>query len=996
MIRHLILLVALFTSLTATAAEPRLSLTASDGTGLVLTRLQARVVLEGFLAFTELELVFHNPENRRREGRFQMVLPEGAAISRFAMEVGGYLQEGEVVETDLARRAYEDFLHRRQDPALLETDRGNRFNARIFPIEPLEDKRLILSYSQRLTAGDYVLPLAGLPQLRELEIRLYHDVTDGDTRQVGGFSATTRRREVLTVSERDYTPTEDFRVPRALSPGLTLRSGELLASLLVPVREAAPAPVADLTLLVDTSASQSPHLAGTVARLTALLEALAPDTVRVIAFDQEVVDLGEAGDAAGWRALLVELAERPALGASRLDAALGRLATLETVPARLLVVSDMVLTAGQTTAQPLVEQLTELAGLQRLDILLPGYHRDRALAEVLTRAGEQPGLVAVLDDDIPVLARALQQDLATDLPVTVSGADWHWPETVPALQTGEPVLVFASLAAGVTPEIRVAGERQDLRILSAEPLLLHREAVRGRLDKLLAMEDASRDADLKRALHREIIDLSVRKRVLSPYTSLLVLETEADYARYGIDRRGLAEILTVGADGLEVIQREGRQGGQAPVIAMPLPEPQPMQRLREEAVDDTRGDTASAPPAGAVESVVPTQQAMPAAPPAPTFSGLMAAEPEMNGDAFVDEVGVEASEVGTPMIAEEPAARRAPAPASAPALNRMFRGAPGGASDESGEAITSVSPELQQVAESVGPWSGRYASFRERLDRDPGGALAEAWDWRGAEPADLMALIALGEAAAATGDTPLAARAYGSLVDFFPGRADIRRWAAERLLALEAEPWLAVDSLEKALADRPDHPSAHLLLALARWQAGQAREAVATLDAALERQFGRFPAAEQILRETRDLLLAVLAEQGRLAKLLPEHAGRVGQLPAELRFLLVWETDANDVDLHVYDGQGNHAYYQQMRLASGGRLYADVTTGYGPEAFRIQQPGAFPYRLGAHYYNRGPMGYGMGVMLVLDYRPGEGLAVDIRPFVVMNDGAMVELGEVNR
>jgi len=143
-------------------------------------------------------------------------------------------------------------------------------------------------------------------------------------------------------------------------------------------------------------------------------------------------------------------------------------------------------------------------------------------------------------------------------------------------------------------------------------------------------------------------------------------------------------------------------------------------------------------------------------------------------------------------------------------------------------------------------------------------------------------------------------------------------------------------------------------------------------------------------------LLAVLAEQGRLAKLLPEHAGRVGQLPAELRFLLVWETDANDVDLHVYDGQGNHAYYQQMRLASGGRLYADVTTGYGPEAFRIQQPGAFPYRLGAHYYNRGPMGYGMGVMLVLDYRPGEGLAVDIRPFVVMNDGAMVELGEVNR
>jgi len=42
------------------------SLTASDGSGLALTRIDAKAVVEGPLAFTELHLYFHNPEARTR------------------------------------------------------------------------------------------------------------------------------------------------------------------------------------------------------------------------------------------------------------------------------------------------------------------------------------------------------------------------------------------------------------------------------------------------------------------------------------------------------------------------------------------------------------------------------------------------------------------------------------------------------------------------------------------------------------------------------------------------------------------------------------------------------------------------------------------------------------------------------------------------------------------------------------------------------------------
>ena len=45
------------------------------------------------------------------------------------------------------------------------------------------------------------------------------------------------------------------------------------------------------------------------------------------------------------------------------------------------------------------------------------------------------------------------------------------------------------------------------------------------------------------------------------------------------------------------------------------------------------------------------------------------------------------------------------------------------------------------------------------------------------------------------------------------------------------------------------------------------------------------------------------------------------------RFVVHWETDANDVDLHVWDAAGNAACYHQPTLPTGGALLADITGG---------------------------------------------------------------------
>jgi tetratricopeptide (TPR) repeat protein len=306
------------------------------------------------------------------------------------------------------------------------------------------------------------------------------------------------------------------------------------------------------------------------------------------------------------------------------------------------------------------------------------------------------------------------------------------------------------------------------------------------------------------------------------------------------------------------------------------------------------------------------------------------------------------------------------------------------------------------------PYEGRFKTVMDDVLRgDAEGALEEARQWRAMASGDEMALVGLGEAFEAKKDRVNAARAYGSIFELFSFRADSRRFAGERLehiddpLALA----LAADTYAKAVEQRPDHPASHRLYAFALLKLGQYEKAFDAIEAGARRSYpaGRFAGADRILREDVGLIAAAWtrAEPARRAEIAARlrAAGGVEENEPSLRFVLVWETDANDVDFHIYDGRGGHAYYQQKQLPSGGELYADVTTGYGPECFTIRTPPnarAYPYTLQAHYYSRGPMGYGMGKIQILDHDGKGKIEFDERPFVVMVDRAFVDLGVVDR
>ncbi len=312
--------------------------------------------------------------------------------------------------------------------------------------------------------------------------------------------------------------------------------------------------------------------------------------------------------------------------------------------------------------------------------------------------------------------------------------------------------------------------------------------------------------------------------------------------------------------------------------------------------------------------------------------------------------------------------------------------------NDSGEVANNPNVNVPKAA----PYDGRFKVVMDRLAQgDKDGGLDEAKRWQADQPGDIMALVALGEAYEARGDVKTAARAYGSILELFSFRADSRRFAGERLerLADASAVRLAADTYGKAAEQRPDHPASHRLFAFTLLKAGEHEKAFEAMKKGAMRSYpsGRFAGADRILKEDLGLIASVwaAAAPARRAEIMTKlhAAGGTEETAPSLRFVLVWETDANDVDFHIHDGKGGHAYYGNRQLASGGELYADVTTGYGPECFTIRgarEKRAYPYTLQAHYYSRGPMGYGMGKLEVVDH-DGQGAHL-VRRAPVRGDG----------
>jgi len=948
-------------------AQTPFSLSDPDGQELILEELDIHSAIHGMLSLTELEFRFRNPKARRVEGRFNCVLPPDAAISRFAKEVNGQLMEGEVVERLRANQVYEQFLHQMRDPALLEQDQGNRFSARIFPIEANASVRILLSYSALLPMRNgvrtYNLPLRGLPKVNKLTFRALVQPLPGESSSTTteSDSLTHSTADVITMEKRDVVPQHDINLtwkPAANAPTThLLRAGDFYLRSFRPEMRSmvTEAPHAWL-LYVDTSASSAEGAAHRIKALQTMLAALpASDTVRVEAFDQEITTLGTGTAAEMSRKIEHLLRARLFLGGTDLAALLRHIAKQAKAHPdhAIIIASDLVATLGATERHDLDEAARAIPPRTVLHALILGSREDAAVAKALT-AGRGRVIRVPFSESLEARAKEAAADVRRPLGISLelkdAFAEWVYPSHADDVQMGDEVISIGKLRAGEV----IPGESTVLSSTTFGPLL-EREGWRANLAYLADREATESSETVRQALATQQVKLSIEQRVVIPRTTLLVLESEWDYQRFGLDRRALAQILTVGATGIERLDRKN--------------------------------------------AVLPAQTARPvdmpksAVPPPPVASPVFVEDAVQEMKVMADMTGGMAARESASFSAEFVRAtdgvRAVPAPPALPAPREERRSdttwtkhvIPKKDDIERLQAKLDATPsdrelynQLSEALAAAGDWS----------------ALRKlALEWQPYDPENPQVYEVLGLADESLGNMAEAARANASIIEVAPAKTELLQRAG-LLLLRDGRGSLAEAPLRHALEIRPDRVNGYRHLALLLWREGRLEEAARVLESATRQKFPQwYGDAQRVVREElgyiyRAIMAKDPSQRNAIEERAHEYAVDLTRRDA-LRVTLAWETDANDVDLHVVDPKGEECFYGHRATKTGLALYEDITQGLGPEVIRTETLVDGKYDIGVRYFAAGPMGVSRGIVIVM--RGDDD--IEIQPFRLVQGGGEI-------
>lgn len=122
-----------------------------------------KVTIDGLVARTKIDQVFYNPLDQRLEGQYIFPVPEGAIITGFKMYVSGKEYKAELLDAEQAKKLYQDIVAKSKDPALLEYTGRNIYTLKIFPIEPRSERKVEIEYVQNLDYDNgivkYLYPL---------------------------------------------------------------------------------------------------------------------------------------------------------------------------------------------------------------------------------------------------------------------------------------------------------------------------------------------------------------------------------------------------------------------------------------------------------------------------------------------------------------------------------------------------------------------------------------------------------------------------------------------------------------------------------------------------------------------------------------------------------------------------------------------------------------------------------------------------------------------
>ncbi len=868
---------------------------------LGLQNASVHIDFHGPVAQTTLDLTFYNQADRELEGSFFLPMLSGQVIDSFALKVEGQLRYAVIVTPEKGRTAYEETVARKIDPALLEWTQGGNFKMRVYPIPAKGSKRIRVVFHRPLDFQPdfwtYRLPFAFPDTLKELQLELTVDGQRKPTleHQLSAAAPITEpewnrtlRGLEARIDLQNATSLGDImvRVPlpradQAQTPTYVYedQDGEAwFASWVYPeaikIGDPTAPPYRRIGLLWDISHSASRrNLEAEITYLRRFLSQWTSIEVRVIPFHQQIGTIESFriadGDISELEARLRDLACDGATRLEHLDL------DLYNCDAYFLS-SDGLPTWGEKRI-PLGENPPPVHVLASY---LP--NNDHYLSQLAQRTGgsmieiQTGNTEPILFPELHFQIRTVETEGISQLasPQNVGGG-----LLLTGKLEGQKGGIFLEVTQGNRPAQSLVVELARQKDLVPTPLPQRLFAQQFLNDLML---DASVSQD-------SIAAVAKRYQLLSPYTSMLVLDRLEDYLTY------------------EVMPPDGPLQREYLRKLADLKQNQKLELLThldlvaegfQERIDWWKR-MFEIPPGQFEEDPFKKE----------------AAEETVEGEGFGDEPTSSLADL-SPVSVEETT----------------------GPTRESRESeveirLTPWEPdmpymlELQQATQQT--FWATYLGLKRRFGDRPSFYLDAA------------------NIGFEKGLNQMAYRILSNLAELQPGEASMLRVLGYRLTELDSLSDAEM-ILRKVLKLRPEEPQSHRDLALCLASQGKNQAAVERLYEVVTTEWsGNYPEIGVMAAHELNSLAHQHPGYVDLSFVDPRFKAK---LPTDLRVVLKWDSRAVDLDLWVTDPRGEKCYYQNQLTTIGALMSADFTEGYGPEEFLLKEAMPGTYLIQANYY----------------------------------------------
>lgn len=1009
-----------------------------------IDKLSIDVKVVGNLATTTFEMQFYNKNNRVMEGELVFPLSEGASISRFAMDVNGQIREGVPVEKNKGQQVFESIERRQVDPGLLEHVAGNTFRTRVYPIPAKGYKTVVVAYTEEINATDgkslFQLPLFFDRTIKDFSLtvevfkqNMLPELIDNtfDNFEFANWEENYKAQANYTNIHLNHQL--KFTIPSSGNEyGVFVEKGtrtnDTYFYVVAPMKPALLTKDIPESIAVfwDVSASASGReLEREIKLLQAYLTEMKTGEVELFFFSNTFEAVGSFSVLGGKSPALIEQ-----INTANYDGGtqLGSVDFSKAAANEILLFTDGLHTFGNKDYKVGNKQVTTVSSSSKANYSLLNYLAlsTGGSAVNLSKVRVEQAVEDLLNQKLQLVSIEHDNklsDVYPSIPVEVSNSF----SCAGKLKTSTGVL---KLNFGYGNRV----VKSIVVNIADAP-----QAANGMLEKVWASKKLWELNLQYESNKEEIRQLGKKYSVITPNTSLIVLETVADYVEYEIEPP--VDLLSEYHKLIERKQKSIKQEQEQAIERLlqqyklkvewwnteyvqtpPVPTVRFNGNIEDrEYVSETKTVTGvvtvadGEPVPGVTIILMGTGQGV-----VSDLDGRFSLQIPLNGVLQFSYVGYRTQEhdmegltaISVALTEDEVALeelvvgygvqnrrrnRRAESVEEEAVEEQLF------CVVEDSEEIAmgfreevakkDVSDKVAEGAIFLKPWTPDAAYLKELEGFDEAqlyGAYLKQKEHYSDVPSYYVDICNL---MLEKGLNEEALRVLSNLAEVQLASHELLRVLAHKLEQMEQYE-AAIETYKQVLEIRKEEPQSYRDLALVFAKNEQSQEAVDLLWKAVQMTWdGRFAGIEVIMLTEMN---SVIAKSDNSLDLNGIDERLLVNLPTDIRVVLNWDADNTDMDLWVTDPYGEKCFYSHKNTRIGGLMSNDFTGGYGPEEFMLKKAAIGTYKVEANYFGSSQQKIAGPVSIYLELYINYGQANEKYKEIIvrLNDSReVVEIGE---